>query len=253
MEADFDSGRENMAVFGADITGENILTRVCRHIRNLYGEDSLPPVDIRLYKHIPTGSGIGAGSGNAAALLGIFRALRGGETIPGVSSMGADVAFLSGGYPLAFASGIGDALEGMDGNLRLAAVIFFPAWDSDTGRAYGTLDETRALNGAGVLGIEEARDEALSVLNLLKRGERAGRLPNDFELSAGHGDEYAALRKIADDAGALAWGLCGSGSAFFALFKPEDGSARMSVMFEAIRDGRGNNEFQWLRQILVLE
>jgi 4-diphosphocytidyl-2-C-methyl-D-erythritol kinase len=254
VEADFDSGRESLAVVGADIPGENILTRVCRHIRDVCGEDSLPPVSVRLYKHIPTGSGVGAGSGNAAALLGVFRALTGMETIPGVASLGADVAFLASGRPMAFAGGIGDVLEGIPDAPRFAAVIFFPKWASDTGLAYRALDESRALKrGAEPLSAEEAREEASLVLNSLRRGERTGMLPNDFIAHAGHEREYTALRAIADKAGALAWGLCGSGSAFFALFGHEDGTACMSSVFGAIRGKNGDDKFQWLRQILVLE
>ncbi|MDR2780446.1 MAG: 4-diphosphocytidyl-2C-methyl-D-erythritol kinase [Synergistaceae bacterium] len=253
VEADFDSGRDSLEVSGADIPGENILTRVCRHIRSVYGGDSLPPVSIRLRKHIPTGSGVGAGSGNAAAFLQIFRALRGKGPAPGVSSLGADVAFLASGHSLAFASGIGDILEGLSGDLRLAAAVFFPEWSVGTSSAYDALDEMRARGDAGALSAHEAREETVSVLGLLRRGERAGMLPNDFIHCAGHDDKYAALRGAADIAGALAWGLCGSGGAFFALFAPEDASVRMSAMFEAIREKDGKEKFQWLQQILVLE
>jgi 4-diphosphocytidyl-2-C-methyl-D-erythritol kinase len=254
VEADFDSGRENLDIEGGDISGENILTRTCRHIRNLCGEDSLPPVSIRLCKHIPVGSGVGAGSGNAAALLGIFRALRGEDTVPELSSLGADVAFLAGRDSLALAGGIGDELVCVGDALNLAAVIFFPEWRSDTARAYRKLDEARAGSCCfETLGAEGARREALSVLNLLKRGERVGRLPNDFDLCAGHGGEYAVLDEAADNAGALAWGLCGSGSAFFALFKPDERDICLSAALDALRGKDGGNAFRWLRKILVLE
>ena len=252
VDADFDAGRESLEVAGADIPGENILTRVCRHIRSVRGEESLPPVGIRLRKHIPAGSGVGAGSGNAAAFLRIFRTLRGGP-IPGISSLGADVAFLASGHSLALAGGIGDLLEGVSGILRLVPVIFFPCWSVGTSCAYEALDEMRASGKAGVLSADEARDEALSLLYLLRRGERVGMLPNDFALCAGHDDEYAALRHTAGEAGALAWGLCGSGGAFFALFEPEDPGDRIPAMFEAIRGKDGKEKFQWLQQILVLE
>ncbi|MDR1509192.1 MAG: 4-diphosphocytidyl-2C-methyl-D-erythritol kinase [Synergistaceae bacterium] len=253
IEADFDSGHEGLEVTGVDIQGENILTRVFRHIRGVYGEDALPPARVRLHKHIPTGSGVGAGSGNAAAFLRVFRALRGGGPIPGISSLGADVVFLASGHSLALASGIGDLLESVSGDLRLVPVIFFPGWSVGTFYAYRALDEIRASGGADALSADEARDEALSVLSLLRRGERVGMLPNDFVLCAGHDDEYTALRGAAYSAGALAWGLCGSGGAFFALFRPDDFGDCMPVMFDAIRGKDGKKKFQWLQQILVLE
>ena len=253
IEADFDAERESLEVAGADIPGENILTRVCGHIRSVCGEESLPPVGIRLRKHIPAGSGVGAGSGNAAAFLRLFRTLRGGSPVPGVSSLGADVTFLASGHTLALAGGIGDLLEGVSCDLRLAPVIFFPRWSAGTSRAYDALDEMRASGKAGVSSADEARDEALSVLSLLRRGERAGMLPNDFASCIGHDDEYSALRHTADGAGALAWGLCGSGGAFFALFEPGDPGDRIPAMCEAIRGKDGKEKFQWLQQILVLE
>jgi shikimate kinase len=66
-----------------------------------------------------------------------------------------------------------------------------------------------------------------------------------------HEQRYAAMAGLLDDMGALAYGLCGSGSAFFAVFRQNDAEDRKSDVFEAIR---GNSQaFQWLRKILFLE
>ena len=252
LEACFGSGKDGLSVFGDDIPGENLVTRAIRHIRDVCGDDSFPPVNLRLYKSIPTGSGLGAGSGNAAAAVGLFRRIGGGtkDAALDLFSVGADVVFLAGDDEAALVSGRGEVLEGLNGRPKAAVMLFFPHWRSDTRRAYEMLDEAREKGIASSVSVSEARDEAVSVLGLLKDGGRAGLLPNDFLCCAGHEREYGEIAALADGSGALAWGLCGSGSAYFALFDPED-DAGLCLMLAAIKDGK--NGFQWLRKILVLE
>ena len=242
-------------VFGDDIPGENLVTRMIRHIRGIYGDDAFQPVDMRLYKRIPAGSGLGAGSGNAAAAIGLFRQICGGTKGAALDlvSVGADVAFLAGDYEVALAQGRGEVLEGLNGRPKAAATLFFPHWRSDTRRAYGMLDEARERGISGTVSENEARDEAVSVLGLLKEGRRAGLLPNDFLCCAGHEREYGEIAALADESGALAWGLCGSGSAYFVLFDPKDraGLRSMLTAFSAAKNEK--DRFQWLRKILILE
>jgi 4-diphosphocytidyl-2-C-methyl-D-erythritol kinase len=252
LEACFDSGKEELSVFGDDIPGENIVSRTIRHIRDVCGDDVFPPVDLRLYKRIPTGSGLGAGSGNAAAAVGLFRRICGGikNAALDLVSVGADVAFLAGDHEVALVRGRGEILEGLSGRPKAEAALFFPRWRSDTGRAYEMLDEARERGVTRTVLESEARDEAISVLDILKDGRRIGLLPNEFLCCVGHEREYGALAALADASGALAWGLCGSGSAYFALFDPEDDDD-LRAMLGAIKNGK--DEFQWLRKILVLE
>jgi 4-diphosphocytidyl-2-C-methyl-D-erythritol kinase len=249
------SDSDRLTVLGASIPGENILSRTCWHIRSAYGLDALPPVDIRLYKRLPMGGGVGAGSGNAAALIRCFNALSvfGDESLPGIGALGADVAFLASDHALAIARGVGDILEGIDGDLQIDAVIFFPEWSSDTARAYSALDEERiAERVSAPLKADEARDEAMWVLDRLRNGLWAGLLPNDFIPVVGHEEQYGALIDAARSSGALAWGLCGSGSAYFSLFARENSACGIASLLETI-EKKEKNEFQWLRQILVLE
>ncbi|HAH70104.1 MAG TPA: 4-diphosphocytidyl-2C-methyl-D-erythritol kinase, partial [Synergistaceae bacterium] len=64
-------GNENIGdildVRGMEISGENILFRALKWARSR--SPIIPPLRMRLTKEFPAGSGIGAGSGNAAALL----------------------------------------------------------------------------------------------------------------------------------------------------------------------------------------
>jgi 4-diphosphocytidyl-2-C-methyl-D-erythritol kinase len=252
LEACFNSGRDGLSVFGDDIPGENLVTRAIRYIRDICGDDAFPPVDIRLYKRIPTGSGLGAGSGNAAAVIGLFRRICGGAkgAVLDLVSVGADVAFLAGDYEVALALGRGEILEYLNGMPKAAVTLFFPHWRSDTRRAYEMLDEARECGVACPVSVNEARDEAVSVLGLLKDGRRVGLLPNDFLCCVGHEREYGEIAALADKSGALAWGLCGSGSAYFALFDSEDGVG-LRDMLVAIKNEKDG--FQWLQKILVLE
>ncbi|MDR3280724.1 MAG: 4-diphosphocytidyl-2C-methyl-D-erythritol kinase [Synergistaceae bacterium] len=234
---------DEISVTGAEIPGENILAAACRHIRKAWGDEALPGARIKLFKHVPMGSGVGAGSGNAAALMRLCGRLgRRSDAISTSAALGADVAFLASEHNLALAGGVGDVLEGLDGDLSLSAVIFFPKWASDTASAYAALDASRASVG-GAMSESAAHDEAMSVLGALRDGKRVGLLPNDFMELAPHRPRYDELRARADDSGAVAWGLCGSGSAFFALYKKPNGCG----------DVLNGCKFEWLRQILVLE
>ncbi len=54
----------------------------------------------------------------------------------------------------------------------------------------------------------------------MSAGEAVGLLPNDFfEVVGKNRAEYLSAFKTAEKAGALAWGLSGSGSAFFMIFE----------------------------------
>jgi 4-diphosphocytidyl-2-C-methyl-D-erythritol kinase len=255
--ADFD----RLLVDGADIPGENLITRACRYLRSRYKDKLLPPLDMRLVKHLPMGSGVGAGSGNAAALLRWFF----DEHAPGdhgsvseVASIGADVAFLASDYDLALAGGIGEKLECLDGpsgGLDLPAVIMFPEWRNDTAEAFASLDGSREAGSEKLspLSATDARKESLAVLRGLKERKRLGLLPNDFiACDPRHGERYGVLYGIMEKAGALAWGLCGSGSSCFALFDDRDGKDAISRLMRYIKP-EGSSRFSWLHKTLVLE
>jgi 4-diphosphocytidyl-2-C-methyl-D-erythritol kinase len=255
LQADFYAERDRLIVTGAEIPGENILTVACRHIRSVLGDGFLPPVEIILHKCLPMGGGVGAGSGNAAAFLRLVRMVAGSGddlSFPGVASLGADVSFLASGYSLAIGCGVGDVLHGIEGDLNMSGLIFFPSWSVGTAQAYRMLDEARAVGrSVSESGEEQARDEAEALLDDLRYGRTIGGIPNDFMTCAGHEDEYAVLEDLASSSGASVWGLCGSGSGYFALFRPQDAAIGMQRVFYAIREKKYS--LNWLRQILVLE
>ena len=239
-----DENREDMLnVTGAVIEGENILHKVLAAARRFAPD--LPAFDISLEKEYPQGSGIGAGSGNAAALVDFFRDkygfFRSGEEI---TRLGADVAFLCCGSEVAFAGGVGEKLKPQTDIKGLCWTLAFPTWQSNTRAAYASLDRFRAKDGWTARSFEACEAEARAITDKLRRGERAGLLPNDFTevLLAEHGEYAAAFDASA--AGSLAWGLCGSGSAVFAVCDGRADAERAARVFKA---------FDWINKTSILE
>ncbi|MDO5115259.1 MAG: hypothetical protein Q4D58_04100 [Synergistaceae bacterium] len=206
-----------------EIKGENLITKVLSTARKY--NKNIPPLEITLEKFFPTGSGIGAGSGNAGAMIRWLRDFYGAE-LPeeDTAKLGADVAFLASDNIMATARGIGEIMTPLKADLDLGWLLVFPRWRSNTKEAYAKLDERRgasfgAERDADIKDIEAERERYLGKLS---RKERAGLLPNDFfSVLADEHAEYTTAQGIAAETGSLGWGLCGSGSAFFGLYDDE--------------------------------
>ena len=206
-----------LEVSGLEVKGENLVTKALFAAR-LSGAD-IPALAMKLDKKYPAGSGIGAGSGNAAALLSWLADNFALSMSPQETGrLGADVVFLTRKYEMAEASGIGEILMPYLQVPRMSWLLVFPSWASDTKEAYAALDEMRE-NGNTPLTRDQAAAEAKNCAETLYRGGRTGLLPNDFyPVLAEKHHEYGTAGHIAEESGALGWGLCGSGSAFFALY-----------------------------------
>ena len=249
------AGEDEVFVHGTAIPGDpkkNILYGACSLLRAR--SPSLPPLRIDLYKHLPSGSGIGAGSGNAAALIRWFErsayAGNGEVDVHSIARLGADVVFLASDDDLLLAGGIGDELRAVGEAPDLTAAIFFPKWRSDTSGAYAVIDRLRT-DGAGAMTVPGATEESLLTLRRLRAGERVGLLPNDFVPCMSQWEScYNSLYKALDDCGALAWGLCGSGSSCFGLFRRDGASERIARLSVGITAMPG---FDWIEQTLVVE
>ncbi len=185
------------------LAGENIVAKALRIAR----EEGfrIPPLSVKIHKSIPPGSGLGAGSGNAAAVLWWL----GAQKV--AAKVGADVPFLCSGQNIALVSGIGEIIE----NIRPAevhGVIAIPNWETSTKEAYAELD---AL-GYDV-GIMLARKEMRDIYHA-NAGKKVGALPNDFlKVLVKKHPKYNELFAMFKQADADAWGITGSGSAAFAV------------------------------------
>ena len=85
------------------LEGENIVAKALRIARE--NGFKVPYLNVKIHKSIMPGSGLGAGSGNAAAVLWWL----GAQKL--AAKVGADVPFLVSGLNLASVSGIGEHIE----------------------------------------------------------------------------------------------------------------------------------------------
>ena len=221
---------DSLNIEGMKIEGENLVTKALAAARK---RAEIPPLDVELEKFFPAGSGIGAGSGNAGAMLKLLAAKYGARlSAEETAHLGADVAFLASDNVMAEARGIGEKMTPFAPPFDLRWLLVFPEWSSGTKEAYAKLDALREARGER-RNVETAAD--MRLVAALARGERAGLMPNDFyEVSAAEHAEYAAAERTAETTGARGWGLCGSGSAFFALYAGAEEAAEAARAFESM-------------------
>ena len=198
---------EGLPVAGS--TQDNLVVRVVQTLRR-QGYD-LPPLAIRLTKHIPTGAGLGGGSSDAAyAMLLLNDLFRLGLTTDEmerlVAPLGADCPFFIRHQP-AFATGIGDQLTPLALSLAgLHLVLLKPEDFVSTREAY-----------QGVT----PRQPRLSLAQSIQRPvtEWPRLVTNDFEDSVfPQHPAIQALKQWLYEQGALYAAMSGSGSAVFGLF-----------------------------------
>ena len=225
------------------IPGENIISHCLSVLRRTESFANLPFLDIGIHKTIPPGTGIGAGSGNAAAFLR-WAVRFAGEALPdGVcESIGADVPFLFEGSKLALVGDIGIVRERLSLDRGFNVILVIPDWFSNTRRAFSKLDSF--FKGAFPLDEPGARAEAFDVIGALSAGRRVGLLPNDFSgvLFREH-PEYELLADLGHSSGVPAYGLSGSGSAFFFL---ADNDTSIAQIMHAL------NSLPWCRRIITM-
>jgi len=172
-------------------------------------------VRIRIRKAIPSESGLGGGSSDAAAALKGMIALTGKHPSPEALlamavRIGADVPFfLPGGAALV--EGFGERLTALPWSVPFHAVIVRPAFGLSTREGYARLGrEPGDPPPRGRLPSFRTFPEVAAVVR------------NDFEAAWGPSHpEIAAIKRELTSAGAAAAGLSGSGSAVFGLFTSE--------------------------------
>ncbi len=92
---------------------ENLVVRVIGMLRR--DGFAIPPLDITLEKNIPSGAGLGGGSGDAAAMMRLVNemfqlGMEKDEMRQRIAELGADCPFFVENRPM-FAQGIGDRIE----------------------------------------------------------------------------------------------------------------------------------------------
>ncbi|MFP4352586.1 MAG: 4-(cytidine 5'-diphospho)-2-C-methyl-D-erythritol kinase [Puniceicoccaceae bacterium] len=181
----------------------------------------------RLEKRIPPGGGFGGGSGNAARALEAMNALSGNPLPPeGLSAaalaVGSDCPLFLAGGPVVM-RGRGGIVEPLPD-----PADFLSGWRVglfDPGFASATGDLYRSFAGTGRFTPPEAAESTLAAaLEAFRSGDPGPLLRNDLgSVLAGKYLFYGTLASILAHGGLPHFGITGSGSGCFVLFRGEGG------------------------------
>ena len=201
-----------LQVVGQKIEGTPAQNLVVRVYESLKQEFSLPPLDIYLFKRIPSGAGLGGGSSDAAEMMKLLvqmfsLPLSESDMEKRLAKFGADCAFFVKARP-SFATGIGDILTPISLSLKgYTLLLVKPADFVSTAAAY-----------AGVTPKRPAADLREALARPPK--EWRGVVVNDFEESVfPQFPRIAAIKQTLYDMGADYAAMSGSGSAVYGLFR----------------------------------
>lgn len=188
--------------------GENLVKKA---YMLLYEKYDIPPIDVHLLKHIPTGSGLGGGSSDAAFTLKMLNEMFKLDISPAgmerhAALLGSDCAFFIRNET-AIASGRGEVLENIDLDLSDYEIrVVHPGIHIPTPEAYGMV---------------KPADNRPSLREIIKMPVSTWKdnLVNDFEKPIfNKHPEIGILKQQMYDEGAVYAVMSGSGSAVFGLF-----------------------------------
>lgn len=209
------------------------------------GKTDWQGLHISLDKNIPTGAGLGGGSGNAAATL-LFLNHAAKHPLPDEEleqvalNLGADVPlFLRGGCVLM--EGIGERLTPLP-TLRGWLVIAQPTQTLSTPQVFRAWDEMGAASERGTPAMLRAMEfGARSDLT-----DVASALQNDLGRAAQNcGVDVDDLRARLMKLGAIGASMTGSGSSVFGIFQEEKQAHQAAKMWHN-NHRRGENERVWV-------
>ncbi|MCQ2257267.1 MAG: 4-(cytidine 5'-diphospho)-2-C-methyl-D-erythritol kinase [Bacteroidaceae bacterium] len=215
-----------LKVMGTVLDGspdDNLVVRAYKLLRDEY---HLPPVSIGLYKHVPTGAGLGGGSSDAAFTIKTLNerfniGLTDEKMEEYCAQLGADCAFFIKDKPV-FATGIGNEFHPIDINLsNKQLVLVKPDIFVSTKDAYAKVNVHRP---------------EVSLPELLSQPVETWKdtVVNDFEASVfTKYPEIAAIKDEMYDLGAVYASMSGSGSSVFGIFDApvENVDEKFSGMF----------------------
>lgn len=177
----------------------------------LNSEFKLPPIHIFMYKHIPSGAGLGGGSADAAFMMRLLNdkfqlGLSIGDMEQRIATLGADCPFFIKNEPV-FATGIGNIFTPITLTLKgLYLVIVKPDVFVSTKEAYARI---------------HPHSPERTLIDILSRPltEWKSTLVNDFESSIFPAyPEIAVIKDKLYDLGAIYASMSGSGSSVFGIF-----------------------------------
>ena len=200
--------------YGMEIAGNPEDNLVAKAYSLLDKEFHLPPVEIHLYKHIPSGAGLGGGSSDAAFMLkllnGHFHLNLSEEQLEiYAATLGADCAFFIKNKPV-YAEGIGNIFSPIELSLKgYQIMIVKPDVFVSTREAFANI---------------HPHHPEYPVKEVIRRpvAEWKDILINDFEASVfPQHPVIGEIKKELYNQGALYASMSGSGSSVFGLFAPD--------------------------------
>lgn len=238
-----DDGEVSLSCSRRELEDENNLcvraARLFQQTLRARGENQVRGAAISLTKNIPSGAGLGGGSGNAAATLLAMNELHARVLAPPeleklALQLGADVPlFLRGGCVLM--EGIGEQLRELP-PLSGFVLLAQPPQTLDTAKVYARFDELllpshNATHSALQMLREAARRAASTRETPTESRNMDSRLSlllledyfaNDLESAAQTlGVDAKTIRRKLRESGARATLMSGSGSCFFGVYKSE--------------------------------
>lgn len=198
---------------GLEIAGDAESNLVVKAYRLLCKYHELPPIDIHLLKHIPSGAGLGGGSADAACMLKLLNdffclQITDEQLEEYAARLGADCAFFIKNRPT-YAEGIGNIFSSIELSLKDYQIFLVkPDIFVSTRDAFAQI---------------KPKYPEVSLKEIVKRPveEWCGLMVNDFEASVF--PQFPAIGKIKDclyEKGAVYAAMSGSGSSVFGLFAP---------------------------------
>ena len=224
LATDDDAPQYTFKMFNAQFDGSDDDNLVVKAYKILAADHTLPRVDISLYKHIPTGAGLGGGSADAAFALKMLNeiaelALSDEQLEAYAARLGADCAFFIKNTP-AYATGIGNILSPTPCSLAgYHLVLVKPDIHISTKEAYSLV-------------VPAAPQTPLTTIAAQPAEEWRGAMKNDFEKSvfAKH-PSCEAIKEKLYSMGAVYASMSGSGSSFFGIFKEEQNVETIKATF----------------------
>lgn len=204
-----------LTLSGTPIEGDpeqNLVVKAYRLLKTDYPD--MPSVDIHMYKHIPTGAGLGGGSSDAAFMIKLlnekFKLGLSIEKMEGYAAcLGADCAFFIQNKAV-FATGIGNIFEPIQLSLKgYYLVLVKPDIFVSTKDAFALIQPTQPTH-------------SLKEIARMPVETWRATMKNDFEYSVFQKyPEIAAIKDKLYDMGAIYASMSGSGSSVFGIFREQ--------------------------------
>lgn len=199
-------------VSGHVIEGNPEDNLVVKAYRLLQRDFEMPAIDIHMYKHIPTGAGLGGGSSDCAFMIKLLNdkfslELSTEQMEAYAAQLGADCAFFVRNKPV-FATGIGNVFQPIDLSLEgYHIVLVKPDIFVSTRDAFAQITPHRP---------------EVSLTEIIRKPVEEWKewMVNDFEASVfAKYPEIKALKERMYELGAVYAAMSGSGSSVYGLFK----------------------------------